>query len=165
MAAVPIVGNAATGVKYADRVADLEIKGYNSVSKKNPRTRLPKTNGVWDGLPGDGKWYSNKSEVKEITGGEPVVFKNGRPDFSLWSELDITFEKGALNGTRKDFDLVYDELKNIIGLKNRAQAKKWLSTEGLTPHHLDSETIQLIPTKLHSNIPHIGAASDLRGGF
>ncbi|WP_425487761.1 HNH endonuclease [Microbulbifer rhizosphaerae] len=36
---------------------------------------------------------------------------------------------------------------------------------GVTPHHLDNQTIQFIPTKLHGNIPHIGSASDLRGGF
>lgn len=37
--------------------------------------------------------------------------------------------------------------------------------KGLTPHHLDNNTIQLIPTDLHKNIPHIGSASDLRGGL
>ncbi|WIL37220.1 HNH endonuclease [Bacillus stercoris] len=25
--------------------------------------------------------------------------------------------------------------------------------------------MQLVPTKLHKNIPHIGSASDLRGGY
>ncbi|OMI04558.1 hypothetical protein BTA30_07620 [Bacillus swezeyi] len=34
----------------------------------------------------------------------------------------------------------------------------------MTPHHLDDVTIQLVPTDLHGNIPHIGSASDLRGG-
>lgn len=53
----------------------------------------------------------------------------------------------------------------MVGLKNKTQAKNWLSEQGLTPHHLEDKTIQLIPTKLHGNIPHIGSASDLRGGY
>jgi len=51
------------------------------------------------------------------------------------------------------------------GLNSRNAAKNLLKQQGLTPHHLDNTTIQLIPTKLHGNIPHIGSASDLRGGF
>ncbi|MFV0379201.1 MAG: HNH endonuclease [Anaerorhabdus sp.] len=35
---------------------------------------------------------------------------------------------------------------------------------GLTPHHTSTTSIDLIPTDLHGNIPHIGSASDLRGG-
>lgn len=53
---------------------------------------------------------------------------------------------GQFNGTSKDFDLVYDKLKDILGLENKNQAKQWLSEQGLTPHHLDETTIQLIPT-------------------
>ncbi|MCT4509895.1 MAG: HNH endonuclease [Tepidibacter sp.] len=30
---------------------------------------------------------------------------------------------------------------------------------------IDNTIIQLIPTKLHKSVPHIGSASDLRGGF
>ncbi len=48
---------------------------------------------------------------------------------------------------------------------NKNAAKRWLKEMGLTPHHFDGTTIQLIPTDLHGNIPHIGAASDLRGGY
>ncbi len=140
----------------------MEAVGFG---RGNPASRLPRTNGVWEGKPGNGKWFSNNPEVKEITGGEPVEFIDGRPDFSPWSELDITFKKNELNGTKKDFDLVYNKVKDMVGLKNKTQAKIWLSEQGLTPHHLDDNTIQLIPTKLHANIPHIGSASDLRGGY
>lgn len=133
--------------------------------KENPTSRLPRTNGKWEGQPGNGKWYSSNKEVKEITDGKPVEFKDGRPDFSPWSELDITFNKGELKGTRSDFDLVYIKIKELVGLENKTQAKNWLSEQGLTPHHFDDQTIQLVPTKLHGNIPHIGSASDLRGGY
>ena len=138
----------------------LEVESHKTVSKK---TRLPRSNGRWDGEPGNSNWYSDLDEVNEVTGGEPVPFKNGRPIFSKWSKGEVNFDKGVLNGTDEDFSLVYDDIAKSKGLKNKTAAKKLLSEKGLTPHHLDDTTIQLIPTKLHSNIPHVGSASDLRG--
>ncbi|WP_201028573.1 T7SS effector LXG polymorphic toxin, partial [Heyndrickxia coagulans] len=131
----------------------------------NPRIRLPRTNGRWDGETGNGKWYSNNSDVLEVTGGKPIVFKNNRPDFSPWSKGQLKFKEGQLNGTDNDFKLVYAKLMKVKGFKSLNQAKLWLRKKGLTPHHLDKNTIQLIPTKLHRNVPHIGSASDLRGGY
>lgn len=157
--------NTVNAVGLRDRINSIVKVESGVKGTGNPTSRLPRANGTWDGQPGNGKWYSDNLEVKEITGSQPVVFKNGRPDFSPWSELDITFNKGELNGTKKDFELVYNKVKNMVDLKNKTQAKNWLSEQGLTPHHLDDKTIQLIPTKLHGNIPHIGSASDLRGGY
>ncbi|WP_447878780.1 hypothetical protein [Serratia fonticola] len=51
-----------------------------------PKVRLPKTNGRWDGKSGESNWYSDLPDVNEITGGKPVPFINGRPDFSAWSK-------------------------------------------------------------------------------
>ena len=34
-------------------------------SSGNPRTRLPRRNGQWKGEPGNGKWYSDKPQVKK----------------------------------------------------------------------------------------------------
>ena len=126
------------------------------------RTRLPRTKGRWDGEPGNGKWYSDKPEVIEATGGKPIPFKNGRPDFSEFSKGRIKFKPGELKGTNKDFDLVYEKVKNVKGLSSRNAAKQYLKQKGLTPHHVDGSTIELVPTKIHGNVPHIGSASDLR---
>ncbi|WP_115610357.1 HNH endonuclease [Bacillus sp. H1a] len=52
----------------------------------------------------------------------------------------------------------------LKGFKSKNQGKAWLKERGLTPHHKSSTEIGLIPTELHANIPHIGSASDLRGG-
>jgi hypothetical protein len=131
----------------------------------NPRTRLPRTNGKWEGDPGNGKWYSEHNDVLEVTGGKPVEFKNNRPDFSPWSKGQLKFKEGQLNGTDSDFKLVYEKLMKAKGFNTINQAKNWLREKGLTPHHFDNNTIQLIPTKLHKNVPHIGSASDLRGGY
>ena len=129
----------------------------------NPKTRLPRTNGEWEGEPGNGKWYSNKPEVNNITNGEGVEFVNGRPDFSPWSQGKFEFEPGTLNGTSSDFSKVYEAIKNEYGLSSQNQAKQFLRDAGLTPHHTSNTVIELIPTDLHKNIPHIGSASDMRG--
>ncbi len=131
----------------------------------NPTTRLPRTNGKWEGEPGNRKWYSDKPEVKIITNGEGVEFINGRPNFSPWSEGDLVFEKGKLTGTANDFSLVFEQIQHQYKLPSKNAAKKLLKQAGVTPHHKSSTVIELIPTDLHGNIPHIGSVSDLRGGY
>ena len=128
----------------------------------NSRTLLPRSNGYWDGEPGESGWHSTKPEVNAITNGEPVQFRNGRPDFSPWSQGEITFKDGLLNGTDSDYSRVYDYIKSNSDLANQDQAREFLRSQGLSPHHLDLNTIQLVPRVLNQ-IPHIGAASDLRG--
>ncbi|RDY88555.1 T7SS effector LXG polymorphic toxin [Bacillus amyloliquefaciens] len=136
------------------------------IKSANPRTRLPRTKGRWEGTPGNGKWYSDKPEVNAVTKGEPVEFVNNRPVFTPWSKGTIKFKEGELTGKDSDFALVYKRIKKIKGFKTQGEAEDWLKyTAKLTPHHLDHTTIQLIPTALHKNVPHIGSASDLRGGF
>lgn len=133
---------------------------------KSSRTRLPRNQGRWGpdgkGKPGESPWYSDIPEVNEVTKGEPIPFVNGRPDFSQWSKGTVKFKPGVLNGTDKDFKQVYKRLKKERGLRSANAARLLLLKAGLTPHHLDRETIQLIPTGLHGNIPHIGSASDMR---
>lgn len=79
--------NVINDVSLKDRLLQL-------IEAANPRKRLPRTNGRWEGTPGNGKWYSDKPEVNEVTKGEPVAFKNGRPDFSPWTEATIKFKPG-----------------------------------------------------------------------
>ncbi|WP_412677803.1 T7SS effector LXG polymorphic toxin [Bacillus swezeyi] len=143
----------------------IKEKFIHFIKSINPRTRLPRTHGRWEGVPGNGKWYSDKPKVVAVTKGEPVVFKDGRPDFTPFSRGKITFEKGQLNGGRGDFTKVYEKIMKVKGFRTKTEAKDWLKEKGLTPHHLDDVTIQLVPTDLHGNVPHIGSASDLRGGY
>ncbi|WP_416042531.1 T7SS effector LXG polymorphic toxin [Bacillus subtilis] len=136
------------------------------IESANPRTRLPRNHGRWEGTPGNGKWYSDKPEVNAVTKGEPVAFIDGRPIFTPWSKGTIKFKPGELKGTKKDFPAVYKRIQKMKGFKTQKEAEKWLKeVVRLTPHHLDNTTIQLIPMDLHGNIPHVGSASDLRGGF
>ena len=125
------------------------------------KSRLPRKDGEWtEGVPGDGLWKSNNPDVNKITGGEAIPFKDGRPDFSKWSEGSVKVK--GMDGTKSDFSKIYEQLSEDLNLPNKTAAQAWLSENKLTPHHLDSETIQLIPTDLHGNIPHIGSASDMR---
>ncbi|MEX0136654.1 glycohydrolase toxin TNT-related protein [Bacillus nitratireducens] len=130
----------------------------------NPRTRLPRNDGHWKGEPGNGKWYSDKTKVKSITNGEGVEFIDGRPNFTPWSKGSIKFKEGMLDGSKNDFNLVYEKIMQLKGFKSKNQGKAWLKEKGLTPHHKSSTEIELIPTDLHANVPHIGSASDLREG-
>ncbi|MCI3938387.1 DUF4280 domain-containing protein [Chryseobacterium aahli] len=126
------------------------------------RGRLPKTNGEWvEGTPGNGLWKSDKPEVNAITNNEPIPFTNGRPDFSKWKVGD-DLKVDGMTGADSDFPKIYEKMKQEYGFKTQKEAKEWLSQQGLTPHHLDDKTVQLIPTDLHGNVPHKGSASDMR---
>jgi hypothetical protein len=149
-------------------VYNFEVEGAHSYFAGKDRVlvhnkcRLPRAGGLWAGEAGDGLWFSSKTEVNQITDGQGIQFKNGRPDFSPWSKGSIEFEPGQLNGTDSDFGLVYKAIAKEKNLPSAAAAENYLREAGLTPHHVDNTTIQLIPTALHKNVPHIGSASDLR---
>lgn len=126
--------------------------------------RLPQTKGRWvEGKPGDGLWKSSRPKVNAITGNKPIPFKNGRPDFSEWKVDE--FKVKNMTGAESDFGKIYNQMKKDYGFKTQKEVTDWLSKEKLTPHHLDNETIQLIPKDLHGNIPHKGSASDMRELF
>jgi hypothetical protein len=143
----------------------VDLGAVTPQGRNNPVKRLPKEKGRWEGSPGESAWHSEIPDVNEVTGSKPIPFVNQRPVFSAWSRGRLTFKPGQLRGSPEDFELVYLEIAKRRSLRSKRAAKKWLTSRGLTPHHLDSTTIELIPRKLHGNIPHVGAASDLRGGY
>jgi hypothetical protein len=163
----------AVAKKEANAIADELEEGYKKESQKlgenaqksNPRARAPVNEGHWVGDRNDGWWTSDKPEVNAVTGGKPIRFLNGRPQLHEWSKETLTFGPGQLKGTDADYSLVYDRIAKEKGLKNRTAGRLYLKAQGLSPHHADNVTVELIPTKLHHNLPHIGSASDLRGGF
>ncbi|WP_367317894.1 HNH endonuclease [Megamonas funiformis] len=65
----------------------------------------------------------------------------------------------------KDFGKIENKVKELKGFKTRREAKEWLRNNELTGHHKSATEIELVPTKLHQNVPHIGSASDMRNGF
>lgn len=104
-------------------------------------------------------WYITNFKIEE-----------GRPDFSKWRYQDdkidiLKFKPGELNGSRNDFNKIYNKVKETKGFKYQKDAIDWMSSKGLTGHHKSATEIELVPTKLHQNVPHIGSASDMRKGF
>ena len=146
-------------IEYYEKV---QRNRENAGSTHGQKSRLPRTNGHWQGKPGDGIWYSDNPLVNAVTGGKGIPFKNGRPDFSAWSQDSFTFKKGELNGTDADFNTIYSAVKEKYKLPSNDAARQMLSDLGWTPHHLSDIEIIMVPTDLHGNIPHIGSASDMR---
>jgi hypothetical protein len=155
--------------EIADGLEDEYKKGSEKLQetarKENPRKRVPRTDGRWEGQPGNGVWYSDNPKLNAITSGKPIKFANGRAQLSEWAKETLKFKPGQLNGGRADRGLIYDRIAKDKKLPNRQAAQDYLTREELTPHHADNTTIELVPTALHKNLPHIGSASDLRGGF
>lgn len=100
-----------------------------------------------------------------VTRGEPVVFRNGRPDFSPWSKGSLEFAPGRLNGTRQDFALAHQALADKLGLPGKPAAEAWLASRGLTLHHASATRLQFVPSRLHNNVHHTGSAADMRAGI
>lgn len=111
-------------------------------------------------------WKSDIPEVNAITGGKGVHFigkaPNRTPDFSPWSRG--SYKIAGLSGkNEEDFPKLYAKIaarKNI----SVSQAERWVKQNGLTPHHLSCNELMLVPTALHENVAHTGAASMLRNG-
>lgn len=104
-------------------------------------------------------WYITNFKIEE-----------GRPDFSKWRYQDdkidiLKFKPGELNGSVNDFNKIKDKVKDLKGFRTRYEAETWLRSNELTGHHKSATEIELVPTKLHQNVPHIGSASDMRKGF
>jgi hypothetical protein len=142
----------------------LGTRSILNATRSTPNSRLLRSRGSWEGEPGNGLWHSMHPDVNAVTGGKPIPFVNGRPDFSEWTRQTIHFRPGVLDGTASDFSAVHRAIQRQHGFSSPTAAENFLREQGLTAHHLDATTIQLVPSALHNNIPHIGAASDLRGG-
>jgi RHS repeat-associated protein len=131
--------------------------------QKDPRDssppRLPQTGGTWldaNGKPGErgnSFWHPDPNtargrEVLKATGGRPVQFKNGFPDFSPFAKVKPV-----------TIDMVPDHRKDF-----RAAGEK--SGVGHPPpkgytwhHHEDCKTMILVPKAINNGVPHTGGHS------
>lgn len=111
-------------------------------------------------------WKSEIPEVNAITHGRGIRFTgkepNKMPDFSDWSRG--TYKIAGLTGkNEEDFPKLYAKIaakKNV----SVSDAERWVKQNGLTPHHLSCNEMMLVPTALHDNVAHTGAASMIRNG-
>jgi hypothetical protein len=125
------------------------------------------------GTPGEGPWYPDKTHrAYFFTKGQPIMFENGFPNLTPWAKHDLSIQ---MKGDPSDF-VEADRLGAIEGFK---RDPKKFGTDGqpdidkfikfrrefsLTWHHKENgTTMQLVPTDLHSSLPHIGGSSLSRG--
>lgn len=119
--------------------------------------RVPKTGGQWKaadgrvGQRGNSLWHptpgtAKTKEIDKITGGKPIRFKDGYPDFSAYSNKDV-----KINMTGDDY-WDFKRANEKAGFNETPEGFTW-------HHHQDGETMQLIPSELHNNVPHTGGAS------
>lgn len=150
----------ADAAELAHAFASLGPISLRAVGERLPR---PGANGTWSGRVGDGAWHPHKEAVAATTGGRPVQFYRGYPDFSPWAALTCSFD--GLTGGAADFTRADDVLRAHLALPNRSAASAWRRVHGYTwHHHEDARTLQLVPRLLHANVAHAGGASLARRG-
>lgn len=138
------------------------VKTRSHAVKARVNSRLPRNDGHWNGVAGESKWQSYKPKVLRVTRGRPVRFYRERPDFSPWSKGTFNYKQGMLKGDHKDFGMVKNTIKDKYKFRTQDDVQKWLDKENLTIHHVDTKQVQLVPSDLHNNIPHVGGAAEAR---
>lgn len=127
--------------------------------------RLPRpgAGGMWGGPVGDGAWHAHATEVAAGTGGRPVQFFSGYPDFSPWAVFVCRFDHVA--GTPADFARADAILQRAWDLPNVTAARRWRREYAYTwHHHEDARTLLLVPRAVHAGVAHAGGASRARRG-
>ena len=127
-------------------------------------TKTPDSGGQWkNGEKGNGEWHPDPNtprgkKVLEETGGKPVKFKDGYPDFSPYAKDKVEI---PMTGNReKDFALARDEMRRKTGDSNWPGRPGETTPKGYTWHHNENgTTMELVPTKLHENVTHSGGDS------
>ncbi len=119
--------------------------------------------GIWSGVRGDSEWSSDIPAVIAVTGGKPVRFRNGYPDFSPWARERAYLRVTGHDDT--DFAVADRLMARLRGFPNQTAYAEWRSANRLTWHHVEgAQMMILVPRDLHENVPHVGGASEARGG-
>lgn len=158
-------GDRTAGVGDADNAGSgMRIDPENPTPEGH---RIPRSDGAWDGEPGNSPWLSDNLEVYQITQGEPIPFINGEPSLVNWAEEGVIL--GNMTGIdAADFAAADRALMRQYPGRwpNQTAVERWRSSARLTWHHEpDLETMTLVPMALHGNLPHLGGASMARRGM
>src|SRR5207248_520558 len=132
----------------------------------NPQTGRLEHRGYWGGERGHSEWFSDHPDVNRVTHEQPIEFVNGVANFRPWARERVIL--GRMTGIdHLDFGAADRGLmrQHPGRWRNQTEVASWRSSESLTWHHEpDLETMTLVPTALHANVPHIGGASPARAG-
>jgi hypothetical protein len=147
--------------------------------KNNDIKRIPTNNGHWDGEPGNSKWYPDPDVIPQNRQTNPdnkswetilkennidgITFKEGLPDFSEISEGTVKIEDFSDNRTNNfaQADRKLAEKWNKEGKEGgpwtQEKVEAYRKENNLTWHERsDMETMDLVPSEVHGNIPHQG---------
>ena len=157
------------GEKIEDSVVSGCKVGGNKFGTQSPKegwVKGERGNGSWD--PKQSGYTPDKvKKIEKVTGGKPIEYKDGYPDFS-----EYTHKSRAPDGSIVESKVEIALSKNPDPSKansadfseaNKAMQEKvpdWKQPEGYTWHHTeDGVTMELIPTDLNGNVPHSGGRS------
>ena len=125
----------------------------------------PTSGGFWGGPEGNSPWYSDIEAVNLVTGGRPVIFRHGYPDFNRYVQARAWLRR-VTGIDHIDFAAANRALARQNGWVTgngrpiAARAQAWMDANHLTwHHHQDHHTMLAVPTPLHENVPHIGGAA------
>ncbi|ASM37016.1 hypothetical protein CSF_1152 [Campylobacter sputorum bv. faecalis CCUG 20703] len=144
---------------------------------------LPKEGGAWGGKEGDSIWKPDPDVIpkkgnpngetwREILaeyGIDGIEFKDGEPDFSPVAEATVEIDDFSVN--RSDNFNQADETLADKWSKEQKDGKIWTPEEvaqyrkdnQLSWHERsDQKTLDLVPQKIHGNIPHSGGISEAK---
>ncbi|WP_430406427.1 HNH endonuclease [Fluviicola sp.] len=154
-------------VRIAGMVEDFgdnyELKELSYQAAESRFERLPQ-NGRWQGKPGNSGWLSSHEGVIAITGGTPVIFKNGHPNFTPWvkSEHNYTLPIALTGKDSEDQKNLFKFLVKRGDFETEQKARESISSKYRIHHHPNGRVLQLVPTILHEKVSHIGGAAKLR---
>lgn len=170
------LGGEGTATEGLDPMVDEPVSG-----------RVPRSDGAWDGQPGNSPWVSHNVDVNRITHSEPVRYVRGEPVLRPYAarlegptgrvQPAQVILRSMTGHDGPDFAAARQALMARYPGRwtSAAHVERWEAgapdawgqtlPERHTWHHEpDVETMTLVPTALHANLPHTGGASPARAG-
>ncbi|HYO55587.1 HNH endonuclease [Archangium sp.] len=133
-----------------------ELPGWHQARQpqRQPLWHHTAPDGTWSGEKGNSAWSPDPNtprgkELLEVTGGKPIQFKNGYPDFSPYAQKTVTIDVQG-NHTSD-----YRAANIKAGFGDTQKLPKGMTWH----HHEDGKMMMLVPEKLNSNVPHTGGVS------
>jgi hypothetical protein len=157
--------------KALDKAARIEDGIVNGCPVGGNRFGTQSPRNGWGGERGDSAWNPASADmdpqrlqaIESVTGGKPIPFKDGYPDFSDYTH-QLSDAAGNKIPARVDIPMTGDNGIDFPAARKamaeRLGVEKFNEPRGYTwHHHQDGVTMDLIPSALHNNVPHSGGAS------
>lgn len=166
-----------TDGKTLDKVGEYD-KPLGVVCENFKNCPIDGNNGHWDGERGNSKWYPDHDyrplktnpeqktwgEILEKHGIDDIEYKDGEPDFSNISEGTVEIKDFSASRT-DNFDKADIELAKQRGCTPEEIAKFRKENDYTWHECKDMKTMQLVPSEVHSNMPHSGGVAEVKKGM